>query len=238
MSTADSTPCNPADSAPAPIIDTPAVDLRYQPTERGFPFWGFTNRRGEACEVQKSSLATEDAIWFGLADANPVIMAKDARALGIRTEAKTGWVPYPIPKQVLLNTRMHLTREEVRDLIPVLQHFANAGELPTPQELAAERHRQAVVATARLARLQQEIEPLVAPATSKEQDDRHPMVANSWDFVTDGDAYDCGGIAADAGRPRAVAQDRDAVRLLGTLPDDACRSGILRWLRGFDGHAE
>lgn len=98
-------------------------------TERGFSTIEFLDRYGDACIIQKSSLATEDAIWFGIQNACPQIMASEAQAAGIDTDETTGWVPYPIPKNVLLSTRMHLTRELVAELMPILQRFVDTGEV-------------------------------------------------------------------------------------------------------------
>lgn len=98
-------------------------------THRGFALSNFTDRNGEQCSIQKSSLATEDAIWLGIDDARPQIMASKARAYGVDTVETTGWVPYPIPDEVLLTTRMHLTREQVAELLPLLQRFVATGEL-------------------------------------------------------------------------------------------------------------
>lgn len=98
-------------------------------TERGFSTIEFLDRYGDACIIQKSSLATEDAIWFGIQDACPQIMASEALAAGVDTKETTGWVPYPIPKNVLLSTRMHLTRELVAELMPILQRFVDTGEV-------------------------------------------------------------------------------------------------------------
>lgn len=98
-------------------------------TERGFAIGEFTDRYGAKCSLQKSSLATEDAIWFGVNDADPQIMASDAKRLGIPTDANNGWVKFEIPKEVLLSTRMHLTQEMVQQLLPTLQKFAETGEL-------------------------------------------------------------------------------------------------------------
>jgi hypothetical protein len=98
-------------------------------TERGFAIGEFTDRYGAKCSLQKSSLATEDAIWFGIDDANPQIMASDAQRLGIPTKSNNGWVKFEIPKEVLLSTRMHLTQEMVQQLLPALQKFAETGEL-------------------------------------------------------------------------------------------------------------
>jgi hypothetical protein len=105
-------------------------ELRHQPTPRGFDCFEFDDRYGVRCTLQKSSLATEDAVWFGVNDASPKIMASQAAAHGVQTRETCGWVPYPVPDDVLLTTRMHLTREQVAALLPLLQHFADTGELP------------------------------------------------------------------------------------------------------------
>jgi hypothetical protein len=97
--------------------------MEKQLTERGFAIYNFEDYSGGECSLQKSSLATEDAIWLGLDDADPVIMAKDT------PEGGTGWVKYPIPETVLLNTRMHLTRTQVKELLPILKKFVQTGEL-------------------------------------------------------------------------------------------------------------
>lgn len=99
-------------------------------TERGFALIEFQDRYDNKCSLQKSSLATEDAVWFGLDSAKPQIMACHAMANGVDTDKAVGWVPYPIPEDVLLATRMHLTRAQVAALLPALQHFVDTGELP------------------------------------------------------------------------------------------------------------
>lgn len=109
--------------------------LTHSKTERGFSLIEFKDRYGSACSIQKSSLATEDAIWFGCDDANPQVMASEASSLGVETTATTGWVPYPISDKVLLTTSMHLTREQVCELLPVLNYFAITGELAEPDKL-------------------------------------------------------------------------------------------------------
>lgn len=98
-------------------------------TDRGFSCIEFSDRYGDLCSIQKSSLATEDAIWIGIVDANPQIMARDAAEEGIDTLQTSGWIPFPVPKKVLISTRMHLTREMVSDLLPILQRFAETGEV-------------------------------------------------------------------------------------------------------------
>jgi len=92
-------------------------------TERGFAFYEFQDRYDCQCSIQKSSLATEDAIWFGINDPDPKIMASMVMDNGV------GWVKYPIHPDVLIKTQMHLTVDQVRDLLPILQKFVETGDI-------------------------------------------------------------------------------------------------------------
>lgn len=103
--------------------------MKTQRTHRGFALVKFTDLYGAQCSLQKSSLASDDAIWLGVDDADPQILASKAAAHGVTTTQQTGWVPYPVPEGVLLTTRMHLTREQVSELLPILQSFVDTGEL-------------------------------------------------------------------------------------------------------------
>jgi len=73
--------------------------------DRGFLRGKFKDRYGEDCSIQKSSLATEDCIWLGC---DHETVDKQGRPCG---------------------ARMHLTREMVSDLLPLLQHFVATGDL-------------------------------------------------------------------------------------------------------------
>jgi hypothetical protein len=85
----------------------PAMELKKTKTNRGFRRIDFNDCYGEACSLQKSSLADADSIWFGV------------------NEAKNHHVT-----QLPLSPRMHLTRANVKKLLPILQHFAETGDLP------------------------------------------------------------------------------------------------------------
>lgn len=93
-------------------------------TQRGFAIGHFTDHYGIPCSIQKSSIADVSCIWFG------------ADEIGLkRFEPGGGWtdielvnVPLGVTHQA--NTRMHLTQEQVKELLPVLTHFAETGELP------------------------------------------------------------------------------------------------------------
>ena len=113
-------------------VDTTKTESSHIPlaaTERGFVLGKFTDYYGESCSIQKSSIATEDCIWLGVDDVSPKIMASDANRLGLSTSAENGWVDYEIPKEVLLSSRMHLTQDMVRELLPLLHRFVETGEL-------------------------------------------------------------------------------------------------------------
>tara|TARA_R110000822_G_scaffold25937_9_gene78477 strand:+ start:3188 stop:3529 length:342 start_codon:yes stop_codon:yes gene_type:complete len=97
-------------------------------TERGFTHYEFMDSYGAKCSVQKSSSAMEDKVWVGVDDANPIIMASQAKSHGVDPDGVTsGWVKYPIPSEVLLSTRMHLNQQMAKELINVLQKFVDTG---------------------------------------------------------------------------------------------------------------
>lgn len=99
---------------------TMPTKITLAPTERGFAKGEFTDIYGQKCSVQKSSLATSDAIWLGV---------------------DVGFMPEVLKEQTVINSpgttgptfpvgaRMHLDRQRVRDLLPMLIKFAKTGEL-------------------------------------------------------------------------------------------------------------
>jgi hypothetical protein len=98
-------------------------------TSRGFEITEFLDTYGAKCSLQMSSSAVEDKIWFGVNDANPKILVSKAKEHGLKPQCENGWMTYPIPEDVLLNTRMHLNREQVAELLPYLQRFVETGNL-------------------------------------------------------------------------------------------------------------
>jgi len=103
--------------------------MEFGTTGRGFAVLRFADCHGAACSLQKSSLASEDAVWFGPDDAEPRVLASQAAELGVQTTDRVGWVPYPVPDAVIMTTRMHLTRGQVAALLPYLQRFAETGDV-------------------------------------------------------------------------------------------------------------
>lgn len=110
---------------------------KEESTPRGFSIIKFTDRNNQQCSIQTSSAAdfshcSEDdqncfsrpMLWLGVSEVKPVIMAQDAIAMGIPTGGVSrGWVPYHIPEQVLLSSRMHLTIPMVKALVHDLQRW-------------------------------------------------------------------------------------------------------------------
>jgi len=81
--------------------------LTTRRTSRGFSLIEFKDMYDQPCSLQKSSIATEDCIWLGVHD-----------QIDLNTKQVIG------PAQ-----RMHLTQEQVKELIPLLQKFVDTGEL-------------------------------------------------------------------------------------------------------------
>lgn len=111
-------------------------------TGRGFPRVAFLDEYGEECSIQESSRAVfEDDdgnvsdplgwIWLGIDDAKPQIMKSKAKALGLELPPGevSGWMPFPVPDDVLMTTRMHLNETQVRGLIARLTLWLETGSL-------------------------------------------------------------------------------------------------------------
>ena len=113
-------------------------DLFESTTGRGFGKTVFTDANRQECSIQESSaldfshcdgLCEEEAegcysrpmLWLGVNDAEPKILARDAIQMGLPNHGQTtGWVPYAIPKEVALSTRMHLRVEHVKQIRDML----------------------------------------------------------------------------------------------------------------------
>lgn len=91
-------------------------------TSRGFGPYEFVDCGGNVCTVQKSSSALEDKIWLG------------SKELNIQHfEAGLGWSKVmfknTIEDHYVANNRMELNRQQVADLLPILQKFVETGEI-------------------------------------------------------------------------------------------------------------
>ena len=79
-----------------------AKQIKIGKTQRGFKLAEFEDRYANKCSIQDSSLATEAAIWLGV----------DTDSMGVE-----------------LSTRMHLTVDMVKSLLPVLNRFVETGTI-------------------------------------------------------------------------------------------------------------
>lgn len=98
--------------------------MKIKKTERGFPYTEFKDYNGVECKIQKSSLATDDCIWLG------------AKKIGLQEFiVGKGWIEKPecdvhtMEHHFVANNIMHLSREQVAELLPVLQKFVETGEI-------------------------------------------------------------------------------------------------------------
>ena len=89
-------------------------------TQRGFGIYKFTDSYNEKCSIQKSSAAMDDYIWFGIVD--PKLTVFEDENLG-------KYLNVEMPKNFQVSTRMHLNREQVAALLPILQEFVETGEI-------------------------------------------------------------------------------------------------------------
>ena len=108
-------------------------------TRRGFCVVEFTDANENTCSLQQSSaIGDYDAaldhpgssmIWLGVDDANPQVMKSQAASLGLELPPGevSGWMPYPVPDEVLMSTRMHLNRDQAKGLIERLQRWLDTG---------------------------------------------------------------------------------------------------------------
>jgi len=93
--------------------------MKIQKTIRGFDIIKFKDSYGVECSLQKSSSAEDDKIWLGCDNADPKMFVPDKNP---------SWRPVLMPDDYIANTRMHLTREQVKSLLPYLQRFAETGD--------------------------------------------------------------------------------------------------------------
>lgn len=105
------------------------MHMKKRLTKRGFRIIEFKDDYDANCSLQESSSAEDDKIWLGIHNTTPRILVSNAEELGIKTTETCGWIDYPLPEEVFISTRMHLTREQTKELIKELQVFVDTGEL-------------------------------------------------------------------------------------------------------------
>ena len=103
-------------------------------TLRGFKLFEFDDDYNKKCSLQESS-SVEPHIWLGIDKPELRIMFKDSEMLGLGLKKnypecnEYGWCDYPIPKEVFIESRMHLNQEQAKQLAEELLYFAKTGRL-------------------------------------------------------------------------------------------------------------
>lgn len=97
------------------------MEIKY--TERGFAETDFDDLYGNHCSIQKSSASEHVAVWVGI----------DHPEINILIKGK--WKTVLLPDDVIVSSRMHLDQEMVKQILPILEHFAETGELPDQDTL-------------------------------------------------------------------------------------------------------
>lgn len=92
-------------------------------SSRGFSYYNFEDRGGHKCSIQKSSLATEDCIWLGSDDIGLKHFIPNIGWQDVKLETTHEYECY------IANNRMHLTIDNVKQLLPILQKFVETGEI-------------------------------------------------------------------------------------------------------------
>ena len=93
--------------------------MKNRVTQRGFKISEFNDDYGLKCSLQKSS-SFNNSIWLGIDNPKLCIFENENRGKYIETD---------MPKTFSVNSRMHLTREIVSDLLPYLVRFVETGEI-------------------------------------------------------------------------------------------------------------
>lgn len=99
--------------------------IRWTKTARGFLLGEFEDRNNQRCNVQASSIATEECIWLGVDEPEITHIAGTPR-------------PFKLPEGVVAFGRMHLNREQAGALARVLRHFELHGDLPVERKAGGE----------------------------------------------------------------------------------------------------
>ena len=110
-------------------------------TSRGFEKVTFSDAYNAACSIHQSSAVGDDPdamerpgssfLWIGVEDAEPQVLKSQAEELGLTLPPGevSGWIPYPIPPEVMLTTRMHVNREQAAWLVKCLNAWLETGSL-------------------------------------------------------------------------------------------------------------
>lgn len=99
--------------------------MEWSETSRGFKYGKFKDNKNIDCTIQESSNAEYSCIWLGALD----IGLKEFIAHRKPSAWREIELDNTIEHHFIANNRMELTQDMVKELIPILQKFADTGEL-------------------------------------------------------------------------------------------------------------
>ena len=114
--------------------------MKLEITERGFGRINFEDANNESCSLQKSSSA-DSKIWLGVNDVKIQILRPEFKKVREEFEKNVdtflkdcdgsflGWSKLTLPKEFFIPSRMHLNRNQVKELLPFLMRFAATGQI-------------------------------------------------------------------------------------------------------------
>lgn len=100
-------------------------------TGRGFAISEFTDSYGVKFRIQKSSAASDDYIWLGPSNGSISIQKPKESGYGFDWVAldKKALQESLNTTTVLFNDNLHLSRKDVRKILPLLERFVETGDL-------------------------------------------------------------------------------------------------------------
>lgn len=72
-------------------------------------------------------------VTLGIHGVEPKIMATHAPKYGINCGIKVGWVPYPIPEEVVLTTKMIIDKDQTKSLVAHLRAWLDTDTFRLPK---------------------------------------------------------------------------------------------------------
>ena len=92
--------------------------MKINKTPRGFSRGFFRDQDGIFCSIQKSGLATRECVWIGIENPELVVFEDESCA---------NYIVAKMPENFMVNAKMHLNREQVKELLPILTEFVETG---------------------------------------------------------------------------------------------------------------
>ena len=103
--------------------------MKKQTTSRGFTYYEFSDVSGAVCNIQKSSAAENDYIWLGSKDIGLKVFVPYGKPEAWRDVSEQQINETFGSNGIIANNRMHLSREQVAELLPILKKFVKTGNI-------------------------------------------------------------------------------------------------------------